>query len=336
MHTEEDLNNAVKQDIISQSSVDNFKQFIDKNKIINQIDEENFKLIGGFNDIFVVIACLMLLFSSLWTLNSIQPHSGNIVFPIIAWGLSEFFVRKRKMSLPAIVLLIMFIFGIFYLSMLSLLPLADDSFKIIYIITIAASISTLSAYLHWLRFKVPITIAIGTVSLIGFLIAFSISIFPVMENYLLSILLFFGIVTFMLAMFWDCADINRVTYKSDVAFWLHLTSAPLIIHPVFSMIGVLEGNNNINSMVIVIALYVFMSLISIAIDRRAFMVSSLVYVLYAISSILQTYEDNGYNLALTGMLIGAMLLLLSAYWHQTRGMLLNLLPASINQYLART
>jgi len=102
------------------------------------------------------------------------------------------------------------------------------------------------------------------------------------------------------------------------------------------MIGVLEGNNNINSMVIVIALYVFMSLISIAIDRRAFMVSSLAYVLYAISSISQTYGDNGYNLALTGMLIGAMLLLLSAYWHQTRGMLLNLLPASINQYLART
>jgi hypothetical protein len=111
MYSEEDLNNAVKQDIFKQSSVDNFRQFIDKSKSTNRVDEENFKLIGSFNDIFVVIACLMLLFSSAWVLNSIQPHSGNIVFPIIAWGLSEFFVRKRKMSLPAIVLLIAFIGG---------------------------------------------------------------------------------------------------------------------------------------------------------------------------------------------------------------------------------
>jgi hypothetical protein len=71
---------------------------------------------------------------------------------------------------------------------------------------------------------------------------------------------------------------------------LHLTAAPLIIHPIFSMIGLLEGNNSISSMVIAIVLYIFMSLISIAIDRRAFMVSSLAYVLYAISNILKLME----------------------------------------------
>jgi uncharacterized protein YdiU (UPF0061 family) len=43
-----------------------------------------------------------------------------------------------------------------------------------------------------------------------------------------------------------------------------------------------------------------MSLLSIAVDRRAFMVSSMAYVLYAISNILKTYGDIGYNFALTG------------------------------------
>jgi hypothetical protein len=39
------------------------------------------------------------------------------------------------------------------------------------------------------------------------------------------------------------APINTpVTYKSDVAFWLHLASAPLITHPIFGMLGVLDGN----------------------------------------------------------------------------------------------
>jgi hypothetical protein len=47
-------------------------------KNTNQVDEENFKLIGSFNDIFVVIACLLLLFSSGWVLNTIQNNSGYI------------------------------------------------------------------------------------------------------------------------------------------------------------------------------------------------------------------------------------------------------------------
>jgi hypothetical protein len=55
MYTEEDLNNAVKQTIFNQSSVDNFRQFIATSKNTNHVDEENFKLIGSFNDIFVVI-----------------------------------------------------------------------------------------------------------------------------------------------------------------------------------------------------------------------------------------------------------------------------------------
>ena len=329
MYTEEDLNNAVKQAIFNQSSVDNFRQFIATSKNTNHVDEENFKLIGSFNDIFVVIACLLLLFSSGWALNAIQNNSGYIAFPIIAWGLSEFFVRKRKMSLPAIVLLIAFIGGIFSLCM-NLLSFSDSID-----ITIATSLSTLGAYLHWLRFKVPITVAAGTTSLISFLVALSISIFPETKDYLLPILLIFGIITFILAMFWDYADIHRVTYKSDVAFWLHLVSAPLIIHPIFGMLGVLDGNESIGTLIIVIILYVFMSLLSIAIDRRAFMVSSVAYVLYAISSILETYGDIGYNFALTGVLIGATLLLLSAFWHQARSALLNLLPESINKYLAR-
>ncbi|MBA5249086.1 MAG: hypothetical protein FE834_06075 [Gammaproteobacteria bacterium] len=329
MYTEEDLNNAVKQDIFNQSAVDNFRQWTASNNNTHHVDEENFKLISSFNDIFVVIACLLLLFSAGWWLNSMQDNSGYIAFPIIAWGLSEIFIRNKKMSLPAIVLLIAFIGGIFSLSTNLL------SFSIADNLTIAASLSTLGAYLHWLRFKVPITVAVGSVSLIGFLITLILSTFPATENYLPPILLTFGVITFGWAMFWDYADIDRVTHKSDIAFWLHLVSAPLIIHPIFEMLGLLDGNAGIGVLISVIALYVFMSLLSIAIDRRAFIVSSLAYVLYAISSILKTYGDIDYNFALTGVLIGTTLLLLSAYWHQTRKIILSLLPSSIKQYLAR-
>lgn len=334
MYTEEDLNNAIKQDIFNQSAVDNFRQFTATNKNTNRVDEENFKLISSFNDIFVVIACLLLLFSAGWWLNSIQEGSGYIAFPIIAWGLGEIFIRNKKMSLPAIVLLIAFIGGIFSLST-HFLSFSFTTADNLGNLTIAASLSTLGAYLHWLRFKVPITVAAGTVSLIGFLITLIFFNFPAAENYISPILLAFGVLTFIWAMFWDYADIDRVTHKSDIAFWLHLVSAPLIVHPVFKMLGLLDGNAGIGVLISVVVLYIFISLLSIAIDRRAFMVSSLAYVLYAISNILKTYGDISYNFALTGVLIGATLLLLSAYWHQTRKIILSLLPHSIKQYLAR-
>ena len=73
-------------------------------------------------------------------------------------------------------------------------------------------------------------------------------------------------------------------------------------------------------------LYLFMSLVSIAVDRRIFMVSSLVYVLYALSSLIKTYGGVGYSFALTGVFVGGALLLLSAYWHRARAILVTRLP----------
>ena len=35
------------------------------------VDEENFRLMGGFNDIFIVIASGLLLFSAMWLLTPI-------------------------------------------------------------------------------------------------------------------------------------------------------------------------------------------------------------------------------------------------------------------------
>jgi succinate dehydrogenase hydrophobic anchor subunit len=63
------------------------------------------------------------------------------------------------------------------------------------------------------------------------------------------------------------------------------------------------------------------------------MVSSLVYVLYAISSLMSMYGDVGTNFAMTGMAIGAALLLLSALWHPVRGMIVTVLPNTIKQFI---
>lgn len=326
MYTDEELNSAVDQGIFTESSVNDFRKMIATAKNTPAVDEENFKLIGGFNDIFVVIACALLLFSSLWVLGS-DDSISFLVFAILSWGLAEFFVLKRKMALPAIMLLATFAGGIFNFA-LSLFPNLTEQGLI------AATVATtVAAYLHWRRFRVPITIAVGTCAALGAAFSSLLYFIPSAKDWLLILFFLAGLISFLLAMKWDMADTKRVTYKSDVAFWLHLLSAPLIIHPIFSSLGILDGDENITSLLIVLALYCVMTSISLAVDRRAFMVSSLAYVIYAISIIIETLGGVGYSLALTGVFIGSALLLLSAFWHTMRASLVGKLPITWQQKL---
>ena len=329
MYSEEDLNLAVEKGIFTDSSVEQFRHLLSTERNSPAVDEENFKLIGGFNDIFVVIACLLLLFSALWVVEFMSQSTsvGFLVFTMIAWGLSEVFVKQRKMAFPAIVLLITFIGG-FFCFIHELFP-SEDAI----ITAIASGASFFAAGAHWWRFKVPITIAVATGALIGLIVSVLLSIFPLANMWLMLVLFMCGLVAFTFAMYWDSTDTKRTLHHSDVAFWLHLLSAPLIIHPVFSSLGILEGTESLLGLALAMCLYIMMNGISIVIDRRAFMVSSLIYVIYAISSIIENYGGVGYSFAITGVFMGAALLLLSAFWQPLRQSLVSRLPLRIQQYV---
>ncbi|WP_137169921.1 hypothetical protein [Marinomonas sp. FW-1] len=327
MYTDEDLNLAVKQGVFSANAVEEFRQLVSSSNGSSAVDEENFRLVGGFNDIFIVIACALLLFSSLWVLMSIHDSLAYLVFAVLSWGLAEVFVKRRKMALPAIVLLLTFVGGAFNFAG-SLL--GDQSS---YAVIFSTAVSTLAAYLHWRRFKVPITVAVGTATALALLGSSVLSLFPQSAGFTMVTLFVCGCISFSLAMYWDAGDTSRTTRKSDVAFWLHLLSAPLIIHPIFSNLGILDGNESLTNMLLIVLLYLLMTVVSISIDRRAFMVSSLIYVIYALVSLFDHYGGVGYSFAVTGVVVGASLLLLSFYWHTVRSVFVQRLPERIQGYL---
>jgi len=323
MYTDDDLNSAIEKGIFTSEAVSKFRSELALSRETSSVDEENFRLIGGFNDIFIVIACALFLFSSVATLYLISDFLAAVSFPLLSWGLAEFFVRVRKMALPAIALLLAFVGGVFAATMY----LTDSSFLISF------ALAAIAAYVHYQRFHVPITIAAGTAATAGFLISALLSTFPGLKEGLMFIIFISGITLFVFAMYWDARDRKRETNNSDIAFWLHLLSAPLIVHPVFMSLGIFEGVDNTMNMIIVVVLYILMSAISISIDRRAFMVSSLIYVLYAISQLLKAYGFVGNGFAITGLFIGASILLLSAFWHPIRKILVRKLPAKIQKIL---
>ncbi|MEQ1668455.1 MAG: hypothetical protein ABL868_08390, partial [Sulfuriferula sp.] len=201
-------------------------------------------------------------------------------------------------------------------------------------VALAGVAAGVAAWLHWRRFQVPITVAAGVLAVISSLLLMLISASPDVLRYIKPISFVAGIVVFALALRWDAADTSRQTGKSDVAFWLHLLAAPLLVHPMFTMLDVFSGSMNWLQGLAVVILYVVIGLVSLAIDRRALMVSALVYVLYAFSTLLKLYGVVSLGFAMTALVIGAALLLLSAFWHPCRQFVLGRFSLGVRQKLA--
>jgi hypothetical protein len=71
----------------------------------------------------------------------------------------------------------------------------------------------------------------------------------------------------------------------------------------------------------------------LAIDRRALLVSALAYVLFALQSMFREFGAVELNVALTALVIGSALLLLSAFWHQARAAIVRPLPDRLRERL---
>ncbi|BCL77344.1 hypothetical protein JHS3_30800 [Jeongeupia sp. HS-3] len=341
MYTDDDLADAVSAGILSNDTATAFRDHVASRRQTPIADEEQFRLITGFNDIFVVIACTLLLVSVSWIAGSVTPLLGALATAAAAWGLAEFFVRQRRMALPAIVLLLAFAGSVFSAGLNLAGPaLAGGTVEGMMrhapaaAVALASLLAGVATWLHWRRFQVPITIACVAAAAAACAIALIRSVLPAVDSVMTPLLLVAGIAVFAFAMRWDASDTARQTRRSDVAFWLHLLAAPLLVHPVFLSLGVTDGEVGVPQAIAVVVLYVGIALVSLCIDRRALMVSALGYVLYAFSALLKQYGVVSLGFATTALLIGAALLLLSAFWQPSRAFLIGRLPASLQSRLA--
>jgi hypothetical protein len=87
---------------------------------------------------------------------------------------------------------------------------------------------------------------------------------------------------------------------------------------------------------IVLGLYIVLGLAALAIDRRALLVSALAYVLFALNSLFREYGAVELSVALTALVIGSGLLLLSAFWSSARRAVVQPLPIGLQARLPVT
>jgi MFS family permease len=336
MYSEADLQSAVSAGAISHDAAEALRAHAAGMRSAPVADEEHFRLITGFNDIFVTIAAVLLLAACAGIGAAAAPGVAGALVAGAAWGLAEFFTRRRRMALPSIVLLLAFVGGVAAVP-INIIAEADPDMSDRASALIGAGIGLLAAgaaWLHWRRFMVPITVAAGALALVVMTIALILAAIEPMvsedgiERILLPLVFLAGVGVFAFAMRWDISDPARETRRSDVAFWLHLLAAPMIAHPLFAWLGVSEGENIGGGAALgVLGVYVLMGLVALAVDRRALLVSALAYVLVALTWLFDQFGMVELNVALTGLIIGSALLTLSAFWAPIRHAVVRQLPA---------
>jgi uncharacterized membrane protein YfcA len=353
MYTQADIDEAVAAGAFSPEAAASLRTHLEHRGQLPAVDEEQFRLITGFNDIFVSIAAVILLFAVAWIGQSIggaidfrinrgpSPLAGLLVAGT-AWGLAEFFTARRRMALPSILLLLAFAGGVLFAAGTALalaLAMGPDNLESqtrgATVAAVAAAVAAGATWFHWRRFRVPITVAVGAAAVAGLALSLILAALGDgdHQNTVLAIVLALGVGVFLFAMRWDSSDPARVTRRSDVAFWLHLLAAPMIVHPVFALLGLTDGRANLGEAAVVVLLYVALAVVALAIDRRALLVSALAYVLFAINQLFREFGAVDMNVALTALVIGSALLLLSAFWHQARTAIVRHLPGGIRAHL---
>jgi hypothetical protein len=318
MYSDDEIDSAVLAGAISAEAAAALRAHVAAQRHAPNVDEEHFRLVSGFNDVFVVVACCLLVLAVAWIGESVRAWLGAFMAAGASWGLAEFFVRSRRMALPAVFLLLAFVAGVYF-------GLADLTSSH----ALAGAAAAFAALAHWARFHVPITVAAGLCALVIGTISALVATVPGAKDWVSGLMFCAGIAVLAYAMRWDASDRLRQTRRADVAFWLHLLAAPLLVHPVFSALGIFTRQIDLGGALLVLALYIAIGFVSLCIDRRALMISALGYVLYAFSALLKSSGVVSLSFSFTALFVGAALLVLSARWQKSRAVALRALPAAV-------
>lgn len=128
-----------------------------------------------------------------------------------------------------------------------------------------------------------------------------------------------GVIGFAVAMSFDMSDPHRVSRRSAAGFYLHIVAAPAIVNTVALTLFEVDSSASYGSLVCVLTA---LSLVSIIIDRRSFLVAGVGYTV-ALSFI---FAD-GSGAAWSILIIGALLVALGAQWERLRASIMNAIPS---------
>jgi hypothetical protein len=332
--------------------------------------DDQMRLVGGGNDIFVTVGIILLFSGALFALQSVFAPGNNLIWVIMAissWLVAEIVTRQKRMRLSSTLLALVFVIAAVsllteFLSGRISIPSQINAFSLLALRSEAGQIALIlgggliaAAAVYFFRFKVPVLAGVIAIAVTGLAFLGAIVFYhdqltrgaiaaPLPEQFAdivanaLIIPLVCGLLIFAVAVALDLRDRERQTVWSDCAFWLHVVSAPLLVHPLFILSTgqeVLSGQiePGISASILLGLMITTFVIVALAIDRRSLLAPTLAYfgsvgIYYLINGAANTTGIPPFALIL--IVIGAVVILFGAGWQRIRRLIIKpLVPTSI-------
>lgn len=311
------LQKAAEQNIIDSQQIEPLYQFIQQQPADAQSDnrEEPLKFIRSFGDVFIALGVILLVIG----INMSHLSGYYNLIPVVGFvAVAEWLVRVRRLALPGIAILLAILFFVnkavtFDHEQATLFGLA---------------ILSLSSLLFYLRYRMPFSLlplAAGLVAMVIIQLGIDVIEHPI-------IFVGLGLIVFVAAMWFDSQDTQRRSHLSDSAFWLHLLAAPLIVHG--AMVSMLLSDqswiNAMNKEMLMVLFFTSFFLVALLIDRRAMLISTQLYAIYALTQLLQGQLSSVQNVMIyVVMALGLFVIFFGTYWYKTRWLIFGFLSDSV-------
>lgn len=298
--------------------------------------EERFRFMNGFNDFFFAVG--IVLFACGLGFFALLSPPMHLIAAAIIWALAELLVARMRLVLPGILLACFFVSFIILALVITTGVVGGFSYENQIFGYLNMLVGALAAAFFYLRFRLPFALLLFAGCLVFMIRSLAYLLWPDAAAPInSSILLCCGLLVFAAAMVFDISDRERVTRRADCAFWLHLLAAPLIVHSLVTLVS-----PNIYLMmttpvaVTIMAIFAVLTLVAVVIDRRALLVSALIYIGIVIAYGIRAVgagSDQSFVLSLTLLIVGSVVLVIGVGWQPLRRVLLPLLPASFRDRL---
>ncbi|MEM7300058.1 MAG: hypothetical protein AAF468_03155 [Pseudomonadota bacterium] len=323
-------------------------------------DDEAFRFLTGFNDVFLALGVGMVLYG-LSISGTTATVNGLMITLVVLWLLAEVLAARLKRALPSMIIAGAFVYLAIKLAGLQFSDLVFGESNIFEALLEDATrvlpfslAGTAAALIFYVRFRLPFAVFLiaGSLVFLVFTLTFS-YLREDITTYAIPILLLTGLSVFAAAMYFDTSDINRRTRLSDNAFWLHLIASPLIVHSIMwqaaiwmgvgdpelwsgNRIGTIVGLHSIASTlaIIVLAIFIFVMVVALVIDRRAMLVSSLIYVSAAVAFYVTSQGAVLSAATFVPVIIGGGIIAVGTGWRPLRRAVFRFLPlAAVEPYV---
>ena len=356
-----DLANAVSEGIITGEQAEQLNAFSkrihanDDSPRFQELEtrDEPFRLLRGFRDIFIALGILFLSIGATvlnfaitgnalsFSNNGVNTQRsvidfmsgavGAAILLIVGIVIAEIVTRKLRLPLSSLILSLAIALWAGMLGMQIMAPAASLFIESSNQLTaVSIVLFFLSAFigisLFYARYRLPFVMLVVAGTLVGLSLSIIKSIIPDLETHDLRFVIGgLGFVVFLFAMKFDLKDRIRVTRLSENAFWLHLLAAPLMIHSILAT----RSWDHVN-IPLILAVFAILTLIALIIDRRAFLVSSLLYMGGAFTQIIKALGlDSALQFAVPVLFIGVLVVVLGIGWSPLRRLIMTIVPSSI-------